>query len=203
MRYSALYAPMPIFLGLMIAARPSHGRGAVQRVRDAGLLVSGFLTLWLCKAIAFDWSSTDNLNELLAGDGDWGWGGGGYLYGLLALVCLNGLILSKGLAGNALVLLGSLLFTGVAVPLGWWLLNQGLEPEVHKYESVFSGAQFLLGPDRIHLLPTEVLFVRWAAVQSVATIMIAIGAWLGRTICTRSRRALHATALKAPPLATD
>lgn len=202
-RYSALYAPMPIFLGLMIAARPSHGRGAVQRVRDAGLLVSAFLTLWLCKAIAFDWSSTDNLNELLAGDGDWGWGGGGYLYGLLALICLNGLILSKGLAGNALVLLGSLLFTGVAVPLGWWLLNQGLEPEVHKYESVFSGAQFLLGPDRIHLLPTEVLFVRWAAVQSVATIMIAIGAWLGRTICTRSRRALHATALKAPPLATD
>jgi VanZ family protein len=202
-RYSALYAPMPIFLGLMIAARASHRRDAAQWVREAGVLASAVLTLWLCKAIAFDWSSTDNLNELLARDGDWGWGGGGYLYGLLALICLNSLILSEGLAGRALVLLGSLLFTLVAVPLGWWLLNQGLEPEVHKYGSVFSGAQFLLGPDRIRLLPAEVLFVRWAAVQAGATIMIAIGAWLGRAICSRSWRALHLTALKARPLAID
>lgn len=202
-RYSALYAPMPIFLGLMIAARASHRRHAARGVRGAGVLASAFLTLWLCKAIAFDWSSTDNLNELLARDGDWGWGGGGYLYALLALICFNSLILSEGLAGRALVLLGGLVFTVVAVPLGWWLLNQGLEPEVHKYESVFSGAQFLLGPDRIHLLPTEVLFVRWAAVQAGATIMIAIGAWLGRAIGARRWRALHVTALKARPLAID
>ena len=140
---------------------------------------------------------------MLARDGDWGWGGGGYLYALLALICLNSLMLSKGLAGRALLLLGSLLFTAVAVPLGWWLLNQGLEPEVHKYESVFSGAQFLLGPDRIHLLPIEVLFGRWAAVQCVATAMIAIGVWLGRTICAQHWRAFHVTALKARSLAID
>ena len=184
-RYSALYAPLPIFLGLMIAVRPSRGRAAARRVRDSGVLASAVLTLWLCKAIAFDWSSTDNLNELLARDGEWGWGGGGYLYALLALICLNSLILAEGLEGRALMLLGSGLFTVTAVPLGWWLLNRGLEPAVEKYGSVFSGAQFLLGPDRRHLLSAEVLFVRWAAVQAVATLLIATGTWLGRAICAR------------------
>jgi hypothetical protein len=181
-RYAALYAPLPIFLGLMIAGRQRPAREILWSSRTLGVLVSAALTLWLCKAIAFDWSSTDNLNELIAHDGKWGWGGGGYLYMLLALISLNSLILSEGVGARALALGGSVLFTFVAVPLGWWLLNQGLEPEVEKYGSVFSGAQFLLGPDRSHALPTGVLFVRWSVVQGGATLVIAMGIWLGSTI---------------------
>lgn len=178
-RYSALYAPLPIFLGLMIAARSWRGGGGPARLsRVLGVLVSAGLTLWFCKAIAFDWSSTDNLNELIARDGEWGWGGGGYLYALLALICLNGLILAECITAQALALLGSALFTVLAVPLGWWLLNRGLESEVEKYGSVFSGAQFLLGPDRSHALPAQVLFVRWAVVYAGATSVIAMGIWL-------------------------
>jgi len=189
-RYSALYAPLPIFLGLMIAVRRWPSSEPARPSRVLGVLVSALLTLWLCKAVAFDWSSTDNLNELIARDGEWGWGGGGYLYALLALISLNSLFLAEGIGAHARALLGSLLFTAVAVPLGWWLLNQGLEQEVEKYGSVFSGAQFLLGPDRSHALPAQVLFVRWAAVQVSATLVIATGTWLGLAMLTRARHDL-------------
>lgn len=178
-RYSALYAPLAIFLGLMIAARRWLGGESARPSRVIGVLLSAVLTLWLCKAIAFDWSSTDNLNELIARDGAWGWGGGGFLYALLALICLNSLILAEGVGAQARGWLGSALFTVLAVPLGWWLLNLGLESEVEKYGSVFSGAQFLLGPDRSHALPAQVLFGRWAVVQVGATLVIGAGAWLG------------------------
>ena len=42
--------------------------------------------------------------------------------------------------------------TVVAVPVGWVLLNLGLEAHVEQYGAVFSGAQFLLGPDRRNTL---------------------------------------------------
>jgi VanZ family protein len=181
-RYAALYAPLPIFLGLMVAVRLWPWRHSTRPGQVLGVVASALLTLWLCKAIAFDWSSTDNLNELIARDGAWGWGGGGYLYLLLALVCLNSLMLAEG-AGHALALLGGALLTVLTVPLGWWLLNQGLEAAVEKYGSVFSGAQFFLGPDRRHALPAQVLFARWAAVQLSVTLVIATGTWLGLAIC--------------------
>ena len=53
------------------------------------------LVLWLCKAIAFDWSSTDNLNELIAREGELGLGGGGYLYALLAVLAINAVLLAR------------------------------------------------------------------------------------------------------------
>ena len=184
-RYSALYAPLPIVLGLMTAAYRLHGRKGMTPLRVSGVLVSAMLTLWLCKAITFDWSSTDNLNELIASDGEWGWGGGGYLYILLGLMCLTSLILATAVDGAPLRLLGSVLCAVASVPLGWWLLNQGLEAQAEKYGSVFSGAQFLLGPDRSHPLPAAVLFVRWAVVQTGATLVIATGTWLGLAIADR------------------
>jgi len=181
-RYAALYAPLPIVLGLMIAVQRGSSYESARPSRLFGVLISAVLTLWLCKAIAFDWSSTDNLNELIARDGSWGWGGGGYLYMLLMLICLNSLVLAASMGG----LLGGALFTVFAMPLGWWLLNQGLEPAVEKYDIVFSGAQFLLGPDRSHALPVRDLFVRWVVVQAGVTLIIATGTWLGLAIFARS-----------------
>jgi len=58
------------------------------------------------------------------------------------------------------------------------LLTAGLEPRVEKYGHVFSGAQFLLGPDRGTLLSDAQLFVRWAVVQSGAVGVTFVGAWI-------------------------
>ncbi|MDP1654457.1 MAG: VanZ family protein [Rhodocyclaceae bacterium] len=184
-RYSALYAPLPICLGYMLALREQmHSRSLSFRWL-IGLTTGAALTMWLCKAIAFDWSSTDNLNELITRDGEWGLGGGGYLYALLVLLCANGIalaeVLNSTLRRQILVGLASV----VAIVIGWWLLNEGLEPHVNKYDLVFSGVQFLLGPDRRHTLTTEVLFFRWSFVQLGGILVIAAGVWLGKSAVQR------------------
>jgi hypothetical protein len=53
---------------------------------------------------------------------------------------------------------------------------------VHKYSAVFSGAQFLLGPDRNHALSTTTLFARWAVLYVGGVAVIWFGAWLARTL---------------------
>jgi hypothetical protein len=55
----------------------------------------------------------------------------------------------------------------------------GLEPNVEKYRFTFSGIQFLLGPDREHLLSNLELFVRWCAVQIGFIIVVALGIRVG------------------------
>lgn len=176
-RFAALYGPLPIVLGSLVAWRE---RPRWSALHAAGLLAAAMMLLWLCKAIAFDWSSTDNLNELIARDGPWGLGGGGYLYVLLLLVCVNALVLSEAQRRNAGRQAIAAAVTLGALPAGWWLLNQGLEAHVEKYELVYSGVQFLLGPDRSRLLSTEALMLRWLALQAAVVLVLAAGLVVGR-----------------------
>lgn len=193
-RWAALYGPLPLVLATGVAlAERRHAATVHTGLWTTGLLLSGGLTLWLCKAIAFDWSSTDNLNELIAPDGPWGWGGGVWLYALLLLIGANAWALARGLKRGAPAVALGLLASALALPLGWWLLNQGLDPAVEKYGNVFSGAQFLLGPDRRHLLPPDVLMWRWFVVQAGAVALISAGLWLDQRVARwRSMRALQA-----------
>jgi hypothetical protein len=151
------------------------------------------LWLWLCKGIAFDWSSTDNLNELIARDGRYGLGGGGYLYLLVALISANVVGLARmplrpwSIAAGAAV-------TVLLVPVGWWLLTHGLERAVHKYGNVFPGEQFLLGPDRRQLLSEQALFLRWSLVQLGGIAVAVTGARLAsRVPWPRLRQAFSTT----------
>ena len=180
-RYSALYAPLPIVLGVLIALRQSTKQGGAQVLRLGSLLLGAGALLWLCKAIAFDWTSTDNLNELIAHDGEWGWGGGGFLYVLLLVICLSALLLAEAVSGGFHQISLAMLFSLVTLPVGWWLLNQGLEQQVQKYELVYSGTQFLLGQDRTHQLNQTLLFFRWCITQLSAVLVLATGIWLGQS----------------------
>ncbi|MBC7617499.1 MAG: VanZ family protein [Candidatus Saccharibacteria bacterium] len=198
-RYSALYAPLPIALGVLIALRQSARQGGWRVLRLGSLLLVAGALLWLCKAIAFDWSSTDNLNELIASDGEWGWGGGGFLYVLLMVICFDGLLLAEAVSGGFHQISLAVLFSLVALPVGWWLLNQGLEQNVQKYELVYSGTQFLLGQDRSHQLSQTSLFLRWCITQLSATLVLATGVWLGQSAphknSLRTLRWHHATSI--------
>jgi len=100
-RYLALYSPVVICLGGLHVTRAPF-KSNVSRFWIFEWLFGSFLLLWLCKAITFDWSSTDNLNELIARDGEWGWGGGGYLYALMFLICANSLMLAQHFGGSRL-----------------------------------------------------------------------------------------------------
>lgn len=181
-RYWALYFPVLLFLGMMVYVRERWQSSSAKSVHPWLLPGALLLILWLCKAIGFDWSSTDNLNELIARDGEWGWGGGGFLYGLLFLVCLNALAIAE-LPGKSRRHMLIVLISSIAtVPVGWWLLNHGLDQAVEKYEQIFSGVQFLLGPDRSHLLSQEVLFWRWCVVQLAIVATMGLGIHFGKRL---------------------
>lgn len=177
-RYAALYIPVPVFIAiaLMLSARGENPRPTRRRL--AVIVFSVLPWLWLCKGIAFDWSSTDNLNELIARDGEYGWGGGGYLYLLLAVFAANVALWTR-VPTRLLGIVTAVTATGFAIVVGWQVLNLGLEPHVEKYGQVFSGAQFLLGPDRKHTLSNAELFARWIVVYLPAVVLISAGARLG------------------------
>lgn len=186
-RYAALYGPLIIFLAIAWLARRGDDVPLGWK-RIAAIALAALPTLWLCKAISFDWSSTDNLNELIARDGSWGVGSGGYLYALLALICAHAALLASLPRTGLTLLARACLITALALPTGWLLLNLGLEANVRKYSQTFSGVQFLLGPDRAHKLSEWVLFARWCAVQLAGTLLLAEGLRLMRWLPWRNQQ---------------
>lgn len=173
-RYTALYMPLLIFLVIILCLLHLHSQGKLHPKRGLVLITSALPWLWLAKGIAFDWSSTDNLNELIAREGALGMGGGFYLYLLLFVLCLNAVIFSRAI-GHGTHLIYAMLLSAMLLPVGWWLLTLGLEPEVQKYSHTFSGAQFLLGPDRKQLLSEMELFMRWCLVQGGFILIVGTG----------------------------
>lgn len=184
-RFTALYTPPVIFLSWFMAAAGYRQRVGGRRLTY--LFLISLPWLWLCKKVAFRWSSTDNLNELVARNGAFGLGGAPYLYLLLALFAFNIALLVRATRRAAWWPAG-IVFTVAAIPLGWMLLNLGLEPHIEKYGSVFSGAQFLLGPDRKHALGEMDLFIRWSFVQGACTFAVFIGAWIAQGLLPAARR---------------
>ncbi|SFU50950.1 VanZ like family protein [Nitrosomonas eutropha] len=175
-RYTALYAPLIISLVLIISffsLHKQHEQVQVSR-KMLTLIISALPWLWLAKTIAFSWSSTDNLNELISRNGAMGMGGGFYLYVLLFALCINAAILAN-LSGNVMEWILGMVLSLIMLPIGWWLLSLGLESEVHKYGHIFSGSQFLLGPDRKQILPEVELFARWCLVQTGFITIISSG----------------------------
>ena len=131
--------------------------------------------LILSKVIAFDYSSTNNLIELIDSDAAWGMGGGVYLYLLVILIVFNGVYISKNPTGSLykFIVMAILTFSGVLA--GWYFLNFGLVTDFKKYDVVYSGVDFLLGPDRKTKLSESVLFLRWAVVYICAISVLAWG----------------------------
>ena len=119
--------------------------------------------------VAFDFSSTDNLNELIGGHGH-------VLYFLLILLPANSLFVVHTMRRPRLgTAMKTALVLAISLPVGWLLFKHGLNPAVAKYGQVFSGVDFLLGPDREELLPETTLMLRWFAVQCTVIAALACG----------------------------
>ena len=187
-RYWALYSPLSIFVALIYYLQNAGQMKQQSWGTKTALLLVALLVLWFCKVIAFDWSSTDNLTELIARDGEWGWGGGGYLYGLVFLISLNASLVAELSVTNTRNPLKVTLIFFISLPIGWWLINQGLEQNIEKYDAAFSGVQFLLGPDRKILLSQNALLARWCLVQVASILIIGLGMRLGKIFFPISAR---------------
>ncbi|CAH1903977.1 conserved membrane hypothetical protein [Candidatus Nitrotoga sp. HW29] len=153
-----------------------------------------FLTLWywLPKAGSFLWvwaaialvllpvanvvviqhAATDNLTELLAGDGT-----------LMAFLWLTAGLFMIALAGAQLACaLGSGMRVGVmrgvlwsvaSFPLTYLVLQAGFEPYIIKYGQVFSAFQFLLSQDRAHYAAPIELLLRYCFAHGILLVVIA------------------------------
>lgn len=172
-RFIALIGPLYLWIAIATAiywrkTAPAERNGSAW-IQALTLVLCAAPWLYLGKFIAFTRSSTDNLNELIQGNG-------AILYFLLLLLPATALaVVDASRTGRAGRIARAALLTVIAIPVGWLLFSNGLADEVHKYDKVFSGFDFLLGPDRDQLLPTHVLILRWAAVEITAIVALAYG----------------------------
>lgn len=120
----------------------------------SALIVLG-MTYW----VVVDQAATDNLTELMADKG----GGKAFLVlvasGLLSATAAS--LLGLYLIGAGLSLRATLLWVILTLPVSYGLLHLGLEMHVSKYGQQFSALQFLLSPDRAHLVSGTELAVRY------------------------------------------
>jgi nitrogen fixation-related uncharacterized protein len=188
-RYVALYSLPMLAIGLVLAVVARSRRPTLRaQPRDRWLLVLiAAAWFWLARAIVVPWAATDNLTELLARRPLFGIPGEWYLMPIPVLIGASVAMLISATARPRLWPL-AVASTVATVPISWALLNLGLEPHVEKYGLVFSGAQFLLGPDRQTTLSESALFARWALVQVGAVAVTFIGAWIVHRLVLSARR---------------
>jgi VanZ family protein len=179
LRFGALQSALGLVLtGGCVAARVGR-RGPGLRAFGAWL---GWATLLLplLRYVVVEQAATDNLTELMADGGDW--------LSCLALALWGVLI---GAAGAALtgqratrpagrVLRG--LLVALSVPLGYALLQSGLEPNVQKFGVSFSGLQFLLSTSRQSYAAGWELGLRYLSFHVAVIGLIALAQWPWRRV---------------------
>jgi VanZ family protein len=171
-RYVGLYAVFMIPLVVAMLGAPSHERR--PRVLAAAAVLLPFW--WMAKVLVLDWRITDNLTELVAPGGAW------LRLGLIiALFALHASLLGH-YAERPRAWAGLLGLTLAALPASWYLLNQGIEHVVINGDRMFSGIQFLLGPNREDLLSTWALFIRWSVLYCAAVAVTAWGMYIGMRV---------------------
>jgi glycopeptide antibiotics resistance protein len=179
-RFATLTGPvlylLTLFLSFSFAVNISKDLKLSRRFLDLFKSLC-FILPWfyLCKLISFDFSSTDNLNELIARDGSWGIGGGGYLYGLLIIIALTvtynvHAINKKRTTSTVLALITFVL----SFPVTWILFKSALVGTFEKYGHTFSGVDFILGGSRTKLLPEPELMMRWGLVYLVIIVSLSM-----------------------------
>ena len=168
-RFSALYGLLlvPLTLCALFANRLWH-----LPILTGGVIVL-VLLWWLAKWIVVDVAITDNIVELIAVDGV------PYLGALLLLTALHVTFLSYASLRNSIVLV---IGSALSLLLSWWLLNQGLETTLFKYDAVFSAPQFLLGANRNDWLTEDELLLRWAVLYLGMVSVIALGMRITRQL---------------------
>ena len=168
-RFAALYA-LPSWA--LISALIALFHPAANRLLACFFLGIMILIVWHWFVVRS--AATDNLTELFRDGGNWQstlWLAAWFLG--LTTTLLTAL---KIVSGQSKHWLFALLAISVSFPLSYWILNQALEIVIIKYDQVFSGLQFLLSPDRDHLVAEQNLLLRYFVAYFV--LLTGLG-WLG------------------------
>jgi VanZ family protein len=182
-RYCALYSIPVVTIAVSLVPRTirKFAPEGLDRTAWTFTALVAVTWVWISGAIVLAWAATDNLTELIAASGPLRVPGWIFLFGVFVIIAAN-VAVWRSVESSSSRWISALAISAVCVAASWVLLNAGLEPRVQKYSAVFSGAQFLLGPDRQHHLATATLFARWAVVYAGSVVVIAVGAWLGEEL---------------------
>lgn len=191
-RYTALYSIplLGIALTFVSAARSARAVSPMKPLEKSLLVACVAGWFWIARTLVVTWAATDNLTELIARRAPFGIAGEWYLFTIPVLMGVSVALLIRA-TGQPAWWPAAIASAVAAVPVGWALLNLGLDAHVEKYGSVFSGVQFLLGPDRRHTLSESALFARWVAVQTGGVGVTFIGAWIAHRCVGVFRGATH------------
>ena len=132
------------------------------------------LLAWPIHMIVVEWAATDNLTELMRGQGSF-----------LTSAMLAGAFFLTSLVGSATAAafgtrqrVFALLAMAVAAAIGaTGLFWAGAEHTIIKYDHVFSAFQFLLSTDRAYVPPGPALMLRYLAAFSLVSGSIAALQW--------------------------
>ena len=175
-RYVGLYSPQVVLLTVMLMVTTVSARTRLRWWQLTALFVVALAWLRVSRTIVVTWAATDNLTELIAREAPLGTDGVPYLLAIPLVLAANVALLVHA-SSHRRWWPAALLLLVAAVPATWGLLSYGLEGRVEKYGHLFSGVQFLLGPDRARTLTSAALFARWTFVHIGAVAVTFIGAW--------------------------
>ncbi|GAC23199.1 hypothetical protein GMES_0899 [Paraglaciecola mesophila KMM 241] len=132
-------------------------------------------------------AGTDNITELLPNDG--------YSFKLLNLVAYIVLLVwvstwwvKNSTATRPLTLLVYITLTLLSAPLGFYLLQHGMQDVIIKYGRVFSSLQFILSPSRDNLLTTDQMFIRYTMLHFMLLGMFFIAGFSARAFSFSTKR---------------
>lgn len=189
-RFSFLLGPLALSITVLLSYSIALNRAGIQLRKK---LIRYFPTnaiffvfwLFLFKLVTFDFSSTDNLNELIARDNQYGIGGGLYLY---ILVALTSTVVVSSCACVVLKKIKLLLFSTILLVIStsfsWWLVQKALITEFSKYGHTFSGIDFLIGGSRSELLSQSELEFKWKSFYITLNLSLIVMLLIGRIIAT-------------------
>jgi len=137
-------------------------------------LLFGIIVIVTWHWLVVRFAATDNLTELFRDGGNWK----STIWLACWFICFNTTLLTalKIISGNSKHWLIALFTIAVSFPISYWILSQALEIVIIKYDQVFSGLQFLLSPDRDHLVSEQGLISRYFMAY-FALLLSAV--WLG------------------------
>lgn len=134
-----------------------------------------FLIAWPLHLVVVTWAATDNLTELMAGEGSFL--ASSALASALFLTCLTASAVSAAFCApkRGGVLFGFAFAAALGAALLFWL---GTEHVIVKYDRVFSAFQFLLSTDREHYAQGYLLWLRYGLAFAVVCGVLAANQWL-------------------------
>jgi hypothetical protein len=146
----------------------------------------GILVVFSWHWVVVSSAATDNLTELFRNGGNWQ----STLWLTSWLICFTCAFLAvlKLIRGHRKHWLFSLLAIVASFPLSYWLLNQGLEVVILKYDQAFTALQFLLSPDREHLVAESNLMQRYFLAYFA---LLSVMGWLGISALSNEPACTH------------